>query len=156
MCTNHEGRCRLLKSVAIVIGLLLIAGGSRVLAQQANGPANQEGLTMTDLLKLPGKLLGKGQNTRPVGQFKLQSYRIEELDLPRSMKAEVRGQEVEVVTAWRLTLTGGPFPVRALPAVVWIDDQIVGYGVENEHLNAITAILFDQSLLREGGTISLS
>ena len=53
-------------------------------------------------------------------------------------------------------LAGGPFPVRALPAVIWIDDQIVGNGIENETLSQITAITFDSSLVREGGVVSLS
>jgi hypothetical protein len=51
---------------------------------------------------------------------------------------------------------GGPFPVRALPAVIWIDDQIAGNGIENETLSQITAITFDSSLIREGGVVSLS
>ena len=53
-------------------------------------------------------------------------------------------------------MQGGPFPVRALPAVIWIDDQIVGNGIENETLSQITAITFDSSLVREGGVVSLS
>ena len=32
----------------------------------------------------------------------------------------------------------------------------VGYGVENERLSEITAVTFDRTLLREGGTIALS
>jgi oligoribonuclease (3'-5' exoribonuclease) len=51
---------------------------------------------------------------------------------------------------------GGPFPVRALPAVVWIDDEIVGNGIENETLSQVTAITFDSSLIREGGVVSVS
>jgi hypothetical protein len=43
-----------------------------------------------------------------------------------------------------------------MPAVIWIDDQIVGNGIENETLSQITAITFDGSLIREGGVISLS
>jgi hypothetical protein len=43
-----------------------------------------------------------------------------------------------------------------LPAVVWIDDQIAGNGVENETLSQITAITFDGSLIREGGVVSIS
>ena len=55
-----------------------------------------------------------------------------------------------------MTITGGPFPVRAMPAVIWIDDQVVGYGIENETLSQITAVTFDDSLIHEGGVISLS
>ena len=43
-----------------------------------------------------------------------------------------------------------------MPAVIWIDDQIVGNGIENETLSQITAITFDSSLIREGGVVSLS
>ncbi|HEY9500224.1 MAG TPA: hypothetical protein VIR01_01200, partial [Pyrinomonadaceae bacterium] len=42
------------------------------------------------------------------------------------------------------------------PAVIWIDDQIVGNGIENETLSQITAITFDSSLIREGGVVALS
>jgi len=51
---------------------------------------------------------------------------------------------------------GGPFPVRAMPAVIWIDDQIAGIGIENETLSQITAITFDSSLIREGSVIAVS
>jgi hypothetical protein len=43
-----------------------------------------------------------------------------------------------------------------MPAVIWIDDQIVGNGIENETLSQITAITFDSSLIRQGGVVSLS
>jgi hypothetical protein len=72
------------------------------------------------------------------------------------MNVELHGQQVSVDRAWRITLNGGRFPVRALPAVIWIDDQIAGLGVENETLTQISAITFDGSLIREGALISLS
>ena len=141
----------------MVIGLLLlVTGGPHALSQQANGPDHQEGLTMTELLKLQGKILGEGSNTRGVGKYKVASFRVEELTLPRAMEVNVRGQEVQATRAFRLTVTGGPFVVRALPPVIWIDDTPVGYGVENEDLNAITAITFDPELIREGATLYLS
>jgi hypothetical protein len=55
-----------------------------------------------------------------------------------------------------LTIFGGPFQVHALPPVVWLDDIALGYGVESEDLDAITAVTFDASLLREGASIYLS
>jgi hypothetical protein len=69
---------------------------------------------------------------------------------------ELHGQQVAIDKAWRITVQGGPFPVRALPAVIWIDDQIVGNGIENESLSQITAITFDGSLIRPGGVVSVS
>lgn len=147
-----------LKGIGMAIGLLLLMIVCRpdAPAQQVSSSPNAQELNMADLLKLPGKVLGEGKNTRPVGPLGLMKYRVEELQLPRSMKVELRGKQVEVDKAWRVTITGGPFPVRALPAVIWIDDQVVGFGVENELLSEITAITFDRSLLREEGTLSLS
>jgi hypothetical protein len=37
-----------------------------------------------------------------------------------------------------------------------VDDEAVGYGVESEDLDAITAVTFDASLLREGATLYVS
>ena len=145
------------RSVAIAMVLLpvLLASGSIVRAQQNRNTANKE-LPMRELVKLPGKLLSEAKTAKQSGELNLTGYRVEELQLPRSINAEVRGQQVSVNRAWRVTITGGPFPVRAMPAVIWIDDQIVGYGIENETLSQITAITLDNSLLREGGVVSLS
>lgn len=140
--------------IAMVLFPVLLASGSSVLAQQ-NIPANKE-LPLQELVKLPGKVLSEAKTANQSGDLKLTGYRVEEVQLPRSINAEIRGQQVVVDRAWRVTITGGPFPVRAMPAVIWIDDQIVGYGIENETLSQITAITLDNSLLREGGVISLS
>jgi hypothetical protein len=133
---------------------LLLAAGPRVFAQRNDkAPSNKE---MRELLKQPGKLVSEARSARPNGDLKLTGYRVEEIQLPRSMRVEVQGQPAVVNKAWRVTVNGGPFPVRALPAVVWIEDQIVGYGVENETLTQITAITFDNSLIREGGVVAIS
>ncbi len=113
-------------------------------------------MRISDLLKLPGKVVGEGTNTKVTGKFKVATYRLEEVALPRSMEVKIHEQNVQVDKAFRLTITGGPFPMRALPPVIWIGDTAVGYGVESEDLDAITAVTFDSSLLREGATIYLS
>jgi hypothetical protein len=142
-------------ALAMVLIPVLLAGGSVALAQRNNNPANKE-LPLRELVKLPGKVLSEAKTAKQSGDLKLTGYRVEEVQLPRNINAEVRGQQVVVNRAWRVTITGGPFPVRAMPAVIWIDDQIVGYGIENETLSQITAITLDDSLLREGGVVSLS
>ena len=111
---------------------------------------------MKELLSVPGKVVSEAKSARPTTELKLTGYRVEEIKLPRQMNVELRGQQVAVDKAWRVTVQGGPFPVRAMPAVLWIDDDIVGYGVENETLSQITAITFDSSLIREGGVVSVS
>jgi hypothetical protein len=155
--TNFTNRDQL-RGIRVAIGLLLmmILCHPETLAQQASSSQNVGDLSMADLLKLPGKVLGEGKNTQPVGPLKLLKYRLEELQLPHAVSVELNGQQVNVDKAWRVKITGGPFPVRALPAVIWIDDQIVGIGMENELLSEITAITFDRSLLRQGGTLSIS
>jgi hypothetical protein len=138
-------------AIAMVLLPVLFASGSSALAQQ-----NKKELPLRELVKLPGKVVSEAKTARQSGELKFTGYRIEELQLPRSISAEVRGQQVVVDRAWRVTITGGPFPVRAMPAVIWIDDQIVGYGIENETLTQISAITLDNSLLHEGGVISIS
>jgi hypothetical protein len=117
---------------------------------------NNKEIPVKELLSVPGKIVSEARSTRPTTELKLTGYRIEEIKLPRQLNVEVRGRQVAVDKAWRITVQGGPFPVRAMPAVLWIDDEIVGYGVENETLSQITAITFDSSLIREGGVVSVS
>lgn len=142
-------------AIAIAVLSLLLAGASHAFAQRTNPPANKE-VPVRELLKLPGKIVSEHKSARPSGDLKLTGYRVEELNLPRSLTVEVHGQQTVVDRAWRVTVNGGPFPVRAMPAVIWIDDQIVGLGIENETLSQITAITFDNSLIREGGVVSIS
>lgn len=155
---NYLHRSHRWRSVMLAAGflLILIGGAPLAAAQIAAAPANDQELTVTDLLKLPGKILGEGTNTKAVGKYKAASYRVEEVALPQPLEVEIRGQKMHATQAFRLTLTGGPFAVRALPPVIWIDDTPIGFGVESEDLDAITAITFDVELLREGATLYLS
>ena len=113
-------------------------------------------LPVREILSAPGKLVSEAKTSRPTTELKLTGYRVEEVKLPRQLNVELRGQQVVVDKAWRVTLQGGPFPVRAMPAVIWIDDEIAGYGIENTTLSQITAITFDSSLIHEGGVVSIS
>jgi hypothetical protein len=141
-------------AIAMVALSLLLASGLSVLSQR-NPAANKE-LPLKQLLQLPGKVVSEAKSARPNGDLRLTGYRVEEVSLPQNVNVDIRGQQVAVDKAWRVTVQGGPFPVRALPAVIWIDDQIVGNGIENETLSQITAITFDSSLIREGGVVSIS
>lgn len=141
------------RAIAIAAFSLLLVGASHAFAQRTN-PTKE--VPVKELLKLQGKTVSEAKSARPSGDLKLTGYRVEELSLPQSLTLEVNGQQTVVNRAWRVTVNGGPFPVRAMPAVIWIDDQIVGLGVENETLSQITAITFDSSLIREGGVVSIS
>lgn len=137
-------------AIAIAALPLLLASGLSTYSQR-----NQE-LPLRQLAQLPGNVIGEAKSTRPNGDLRLTGYTVEEVNLPRSLNVEIHGQQVAVNKAWRVTVNGGPFAVRALPAVVWIDDQVVGNGIENETLTQITAITFDSSVIREGGVVSIS
>ena len=142
-------------AIAIVALSLLLATGVSTLSQRSNNPTDKAP-PLRELLQLPGKLISETKAARPSSDLRLTGYRVEEVRLPRSLTMEIRGQQVSVDKAWRVSVQGGPFPVRALPAVVWIDDEIVGNGIENENLSQVTAITFDSSLIREGGVVSIS
>lgn len=137
-------------AIATVALPLLLASALSAYSQRSKE------LPLRELTQLPGKLISEAKSARPNGDLRLTGYRVEEVHLPQNLNVEIRGQQVAVDKAWRVTVQGGPFPVRALPAVVWIDDQIVGNGIENETLSQITAITFDSSLIREGGVVSIS
>ena len=136
--------------LTLLVLLFLFVSGPGAFAQR-----NKE-LPVRELLSAPGKLISEAKSARPTTELKLTGYRVEEVKLPRQLNVELRGQQVVVDKAWRVTLQGGPFPVRAMPAVIWIDDEIAGYGIENTTLSQITAITFDSSLIREGGVVSIS
>ena len=142
-------------AIAVVVLFLLVASSSLGLAQQNSNSVNKD-LPLHQIVKMPGKVLAEIKTTTAAGNLKLTGYRVEEVTLPRSVTAEVRGQQVAVDRAWRVTVTGGPFPVRAMPAMIWIDDQLVGLGIENESLSEVTAITFDASLIADGGVVSIS
>lgn len=150
-----QGRRGRAARVLAVAALLLLVSAGTVFGQDADAGADQE-FTVTDLLKLPGEVVGRGGNSAPTGALKLRSYRVEEVALPRFTEVEVRGQKVAVVKAFRVTVTGGPFAVRALPPVIWVGDVALGYGVESEDLTEITVVTFDESLLRDGASLYLS
>lgn len=160
---NDAPRLRGWKSIPLTASFLflLCACAPLAFAQDAPAatpdtpPANQE-LTVTDILKLPGRVLGEGRNTRTTGQHKVKTYRVEEVTLPRMTEVTIKGETRSVGRAFRVTVKGGPFPVRAMPPVIWVDDVAVGYGIENEELTEITAVTYDESVLAEGATIYLS
>ena len=144
------------KSVLAMLALLMLFTTGVVQTRAQSAPDAPQEPKMSDLLKMRGRVVAESDATRAAGQFKVKNYRVEELTLPEAVTVEIKGKRVETSRAFRVTVTGGPFPVRAMPAVIWIDDEAVGFGVESEDLDAITAVTFDESLVREGATVYLS
>ena len=142
-------------AIAFVVLPLLLAAGSAAFAQRNSPPTNKE-VPVREILKLQGRVISEAKSARASGDLTLTGYRVEEVRLPQSLTVEVQGRQEVVDRAWRVTVQGGPFPVRAMPALIWIDDQIVGNGIENETLSQVTAVTFDPSLIHEGGVVSIS
>jgi hypothetical protein len=154
---NAPRHMRAAQLVALACLLLLSCGAAFAqAAPTAAAPTTDQEFTVTELLKLPGKVVGRGSNTTPKGLFKLRSYRVEEVALPHIAEVELRGQRVAITKAFRVTITGGPFAVRALPPVVWLDDVALGYGIESEDLDEITVVTYDEAALRDGASLYLS
>lgn len=163
---NHDHRRRRWISVLSAMSFLFIFSACATLtafAQDApaaatpasDTQADQE-VTVSDILKLQGRVLGEGQNTKATGQHKVKSYRVEEVTLPQMKEVKIKDETRSVGRAFRLTVKGGPFPVRAMPPVIWLDETAIGYGVESEDLTEITVITYDEAALVEGATIYLS
>jgi hypothetical protein len=108
------------------------------------------------LRQIPGTVVAEGSNDEPVGLYRITKYRIDELTLPAPIAAEVDGIKATIDKAWRITIVGGPFDVRNAPAVIWIDDQPVGFGQESHDLKSISTLTFDRSLIKRGAHVALS
>lgn len=146
------------KSIWLAIGFLLLVtfGASLARVQESPDAVKEKQVRLkAELHKIPGKVIGEGDNTYYSSLFPVVKYVVEELDLAEPVQAELRGQEVEVQKAWRITVIGGPFEVRALPTTLRIDKTTL-VGAESPQLDKITFIVFDRSLLTEGATLTLS
>lgn len=113
-------------------------------------------LTLAQVQKLPGAQLSQATSDRPTGQLQLRGYVLESVQLPKPVTTEIEGIMALTSRAWRLTVKGGPFPVRAMPAIVWLDDKVVGLGVESPDLMSVSVIIFNRNALREGAAIAVS
>ena len=114
----------------------------------------QSFLTLEDLINMPGKNIGKGSNTNPVGSFGVKSYHLEELTLTEPVIVD--GQTINAQKAWRISITGGPFPVRAQAATISVGGVDLRTAIESDDLSEVAAITFDDSMLVDGATITLS
>lgn len=109
-----------------------------------------------EMLRQPGIVLAEGRNTSPVGSLRVKTYRIEEITLANPLHAEIDGRPAQVEEAWRISITGGPFRVRNAAPMIWIDDTLIGIGLESPDLKSISVVVFDRSLIKNGSSVSLS
>src|SRR5436853_2251434 len=101
------------------------------------------GKLVVDLMKAAGTLRGEGRNATPAGALGLKSYRVHELALAQPVTVTVGGKSVTTGKAWRLTVTGGPFAVRAVPATIEIDGAPAGIALESADRAELRMVTFD-------------
>ena len=141
---------------SLFLSLLLGEGLSSPLRQNPAAALEGQGISLSDVLELPGRVLGRGRNRQPVGHQRVTTYLVEEVTLPHPVEVEIRGKKKGVTRAFRVTIYGGPFYVGALGYFIGIGDKSLGMGIEHSKLDAVTAVTFDRSLLREGATLTIS
>jgi hypothetical protein len=142
-------------SASLFLSLLLGEGLSSPLRQNPAAALEGQGISLSEVLKLPGRVLGRGHNSKPVGHNKVTTYLVEEVTLPHPVEVEIRGNKKRVTRAFRVTIYGGPFNLRGLGYFIGIGDKSLGMGIEHSKLDAVTAVTFDRSLLREGATLTI-
>jgi len=107
------------------------------------------------LFEAEGTVIAEGKNTRRVGALQLQSYRLEEIQLPQPRQVKVRGEDTMAYTAWRLTVTGS-FPVRATPLVIRVGGTALSPVRQSPDLSKVSAMIFDDALFAEDAPIAVS
>jgi hypothetical protein len=140
---------------ALFLSLLLGEGLSSPLRQNPASALEGQGISLSEVLKLPGRVLGRGHNSKPFGPYKVTTYLVEEVTLPHPVEVEIRGKKKRVTRAFRITIYGGPFDLRDIGYFIGIGDESLGFAVESTKLDAVTAVTFDRSLLREGATLTV-
>ena len=151
--TNNAGISRL-RQILTVIGFLLItlSYASPSSAQTVTSGADESELTVEDLYKTPGKLLGMSADKQPSGPLQLKSYKVEEVPLPHSLTLG-RGANAKVINSiFRLTVTVGASLQGAY--VVFLDDEPRSAMVTER--DAVSTVFFDARELEDGAEISVA
>lgn len=175
--TNHNNAAPPL-SIPLQSGIISTATETYLTDERAVGvldsgskPKHSYGVGRPDMLyehrllySQPGTTIAEGTNTTLIGPGKLKTYRVEEVTLPisitrsalvfRPANNEAQEQVITVNKIWRFTIISeGSSYEGDSHFSVWLDDAIVGTGLDIR--GAITVIVYDRALLREGTTIGL-
>jgi hypothetical protein len=116
----------------------------------------QQPALITQLMNAPGTVRGQGHNTTPAGAHKLLTYRVHQLALSQPVTVNIHGKSVTTSTAYRLTVTGGPFAARAIPPVIEIDGVAAGVALESADQSALRFVTFDPALLHQGARVTVA
>ena len=138
------------RRISLVVFCLLLGMSGALFAQQP-----PPGLVV-QLAKANGTLRGEGRNANATARLALKSYRVHELALAQPVTVTVNGKSITTSKAWRLTITGGPFAARAVPATVEIDGVAAGIALENADLSELRLVTFDPDALHQGAQVTVA
>ena len=144
-----------LRAILIVSGLVLmtLSLASRAGAQETEPRPNEEaGVSLEELYMAPGVLLVAAREKQASGKLQLQSYKIEEVKLPRPMKFEGTPEPTVFDRLLRLTVILGSSLQG--PYTIFVDDEPQTAVVTER--NGISVIFFNPSRLEDGAQISVA
>lgn len=141
--------------VALLLLLLRGDGLCFTLPQHPAAELEGQGITLSEVYKLPGRVVAKGENTKPTGYLNATTYLVEELTLPHAVEVTIRGKKKRVTRAYRVTIFGGPFHVRNIGHFIGIGGTALGFGIESMMLDSVSVTTFDRSLIRDGATLTV-
>jgi len=107
--------------------MLLAEAVCSPLRQNPAAALEDQGISLSEVLKLTGRVLGRGHNSKPVGHNKVTTYLVEEVTLPHPVEVEIGGKKKRVTQAFRVTIYGGSFITRDLGYVIRIGDNALGF-----------------------------
>ena len=144
---------------AVVVCLLVLVSGAVPVVRAQEPPTTPQEIQVRRKAELhtrgKGKVIAEGKNKNASQQVPVERYTVEELKLDEPVEAEIGGRKTEVYQAYRITVFGGPFTIRALPLVLTIDDKTTLVGILSGKPDKATFILYDVSLLHDGATLAV-
>jgi len=137
-----------MRTISLLAALLAVACNTHFVFGQS---AQQES-TKSDPHLAAGRLVANGESRTPIGENRLLTYKLEEVDLQKPLEFEIRGKTHHLTTVLRLTITSESIQGAH---TIWIDDaalpRVFGLGA-----HAIGTFIYDRSILRDGAEISVS
>jgi hypothetical protein len=137
-----------MRRVRVIAALLTVAFNIHL----SIGQSAQQESTKNDPHLSAGRLVANGESKAPIGENKLLTYKLEEVDLQKPLEFKIRGKTHRLSTALRLTITSESISGAH---TIWIDDaalpRVFGLGA-----HAIATFIYDPSILRDGAEISVS
>jgi len=137
--------------ILTLAGLVLMTASfaSWARAQTTDEPKDEPEVAIEDLFMLPGVQVAAGADKQASGPLQIQSYKLEEVTLPRPLKL---GQGKVVDSVLRLTVTLGIDLHEDF--TIFVDDEPKEAAVTQRH--GVSSVFFSPKELEDGAKISVA